>query len=140
VAAVVLAMIGVGAAVWQPWRDESSTTLTAADRVLADPDAQRFTQELPNGATATIVRSAAEHRAVLVAEDMPAAPAGKVYQLWLQTPSEAMVSAGLMPDDRTTVLLDGNADDAIGAGISLEPDGGSDQPTEVVALFDFKAT
>jgi anti-sigma-K factor RskA len=140
VAAVVLAMIGVGAAVWQPWRDESSTTLTAADRVLADPEAQRFTQELPNGATATIVRSAAEHRAVLVAEDMPAAPAGKVYQLWLQTPSEAMVSAGLMPDDRTTVLLDGNADDAIGAGISLEPDGGSDQPTEVVALFDFRAT
>jgi anti-sigma-K factor RskA len=139
VAAAVLALVGVGAAVWQPWRDDSPT-LTAADRVLADPDAQRFTQELPNGATATIVRSAAQHRAVLVTEDMPAAPAGKDYQLWLQLPSADMVPAGLMPDDRTTVLLEGDADEAIGAGISLEPDGGSDQPTEVVALFDFQAT
>jgi anti-sigma-K factor RskA len=140
VAAVVLAVVGVGATVWQPWRDDSSGTLTAADRVLADPDAQRFTQQLPNGATATIVRSPAEHRAVLVTEDLPAAPAGKVYQLWFQTPAENMVSAGLVPDDSSTVLMSGNADDAIGAGISLEPDGGSDAPSEVVALFDFRAT
>jgi anti-sigma-K factor RskA len=140
VAAVVLAVVGVGAAVWQPWREDSSRTLTAADRVLADPDAQRFTQTLPGGATATIVRSAAEHRAVLVTEGLPVAPAGKVYQLWLQTPAQDMVSAGLVPDEGSTVLLNGNSDDAIGAGISLEPDGGSPAPTEVVALFDFRAT
>jgi anti-sigma-K factor RskA len=139
VAAVVLALVGVGAAVWQPWQDDTSTTLTAADRVLADPDAQRVTQELPNGATATIVRSAKEHRAVLVTEDMPAPPAGKVYQLWLQSPADEMVSAGLMPADKSTALLAGDADDAIGAGISVEPEGGSEQPTDVVALFDFEA-
>ena len=50
-----------------------------------------------------------------------------------------MVSAGLMPDDQSTVLLEGDADDAIGAGISVEPEGGSEQPTEVVALFDLGA-
>jgi anti-sigma factor RsiW len=137
VAAVVLALVGVGGAVWQPWRDDTSSTLTAADRVLADPDAQRITQELPNGATATIVRSAKEHRAVLVTEDMPAPPDGKVYQLWLQSPADEMVSAGLMPSGKDTALLAGDADAAIGAGISLEPAGGSEQPTEVVALFDF---
>src|SRR5918999_1118607 len=71
------ALAGVGAAVWQPWQDDTSPTLTAADRVLADPDAQRITQELPNGATATIVRSAKEHRAVLVTEGLPAPPDGK---------------------------------------------------------------
>ncbi len=137
VAAVVLALVGIGGAVWQPWNDDSSTTLTAADRVLQDPAAERFTQELANGATATIVRSAKEHRAVLVTEDMPAAPAGKVYQLWLQSPADTMVSAGLMPVGKDTAVLDGDADDAIGAGISVEPEGGSQQPTEVVALFDF---
>ena len=73
-AAAVLALVGVGGAVWQPWQDDTSTTLTAADRVLADPDAQPVTQELPNGATATIVRSPKEHRAVLVTEDMPPRP------------------------------------------------------------------
>lgn len=140
VAAVVLAIVGVGAAVWQPWQDDSSTQVTVADRVLADHDAQRFTEQLPNGGTATIVRSAKEHRAVIVTEDMPAAPEGKVYQLWLQTPEAAMVSAGLMPEGRTTALLQGDADDAIGAGVSLEPAGGSAQPTEVVALFDFAQT
>jgi anti-sigma-K factor RskA len=140
VAAVVIALVGIGGVVWQPWSDESGQATSATDRVLADPDAQRFTKDLPGGGTATIVRSAAEHRAVMVTEDLPPAPDGKVYQLWLQTPSEDMVSAGLMPAGTDTALLDGDADAAIGAGLSLEPDGGSEQPTEVVALFDFQAT
>ena len=138
VAAVVLALVGVGGAVWQPWRDDTSVQVSVTDQVLQDPDAERFTEELPNGATATVVRSAKEHRAVIVTEDMPAAPDGKVYQLWLQTPSEDMVSAGLMPAGGSTALLDGDADDAIGIGLSLEPAGGSQQPTEVVALIDLR--
>jgi len=138
VAAVVLALVGIGGAVWQPWRDDTSQTLSATDQVLQDPDAQRVSQELPNGATATVVRSAKEHRAVIVTEDMPEPPAGKVYQLWLQTPTEDMVPAGVMPTGGSTALLDGNADDAIGVGVSLEPAGGSPQPTEVVALLDLR--
>jgi anti-sigma-K factor RskA len=136
VAAVVLAIVGVGAVAWHPWQDDSSATLTTAQQVLADPNAQRVTQELPNGATATVVRSPTVHRTVLVTEDLPDAPAGKDYQLWLQTPSEALVSAGLMPSGARTVVLEGDSDDAIGVGLSLEPDGGSEQPTDVLALFD----
>jgi anti-sigma-K factor RskA len=139
VAAVVLALVGVGGAVWQPWRDDTSTTLTVADQVLQDPAAETYTQELPNGAKATVVRSAKEHRAVIVTEDMPPPPDGKVYQLWLQTPSEDMVPAGLMPAGGSTALLEGDADDAIGVGVSLEPAGGSEQPTEVVALIDLRS-
>ena len=85
------------------------------------------------------MRSPKVHRAVLVTEDMPAPPDGKVYQLWLQTPSEDMVSGRTDARGADTALLEGNADDAIGAGVSLEPAGGSEQPTEVVALFDFEA-
>jgi len=139
VAAVVLALVGVGGAVWQPWRDDTSVQVSVTDQVLQDPDAERFTQELPNGATATVVRSAKVDRAVLVTEDMPPPPDGKVYQLWYQSPSRHMTSAGLMPDGADTALLEGNANDAVGAGMSLEPAGGSDQPTEVVALVDFEA-
>ena len=139
VAAVVLALVGVGGAVWQPWRDDTSVQVSVTDQVLQDPEAQQVSQTLPNGATATVVRSPKEHRAVLVTEDLPEPPTGKVYQLWLQTPSEDMVSAGLMPAGASTALLEGDANDAVGAGVSLEPAGGSDQPTEVVALFDFGA-
>ena len=139
VAAVVLALVGVGGAVWQPWRDDTSVQVSVTDQVLQDPEAQQVSQTLPNGATATVVRSPKEHRAVLVTEDLPEPPAGKVYQLWLQTPSEDMVPAGLMPAGGRTALLDGDADDAIGVGLSLEPAGGSEQPTEVVALIDLRS-
>jgi hypothetical protein len=139
VAAVVLALVGVGGAVWQPWRDDTAVQVSVTDQVLQDPDAQRFTQELPNGATATVVRSAKVDRAVLVTEDMPPPPDGKVYPLWYQSPSRHLSSAGMMPDGADTALLEGSANAAVGAGVSLEPAGGSDQPTEVVALFDFGA-
>ena len=49
-----------------------------------------------------------------------------------------MVDAGLMPRRGSTALLDGDSDEAIGVGLSLEPAGGSEQPTEVVALFDLQ--
>jgi anti-sigma-K factor RskA len=139
VAAVVLALVGVGGAVWQPWRDDSSVTVSVADQVLQDPAAQRFTKDLGGGVTATVVRSTKLNRAVIVTENMPAPPEGKVYQLWLQTPNRHMNSAGLMPAGADTVLFEGAADDAVGAGVSLEPAGGSEQPTKVVALIDFEA-
>jgi Anti-sigma-K factor rskA/Putative zinc-finger len=138
VAAVVLALVGVTGAIWQPWNDDSSQTLSATDRVLADKSAQRFSQDIPGGGSVTLVRSVKLHRAVLVAEDMPPAPKGKTYQLWLQSPEQVMEPAGLMDSDQRTALLDGDADVAIGAGITVEPNGGSDAPTsDPVVLFDF---
>jgi hypothetical protein len=137
VAAVVLALVGVGGAVWQPWRDDTST-LSATEKVLADPAAQRFSQQLPGGGRVTLVRSTRLQQAVVVAEDLPPAPDGKTYQLWLQSPEEEMEPAGLMARGQTTALLDGDAGVAIGAGITVEPVGGSEQPTsDPVVLFDF---
>jgi anti-sigma-K factor RskA len=138
VAAVVLALVGVGGVVWQQGRDDTSVQISVTDQVLQDPAAQRYTKELAGGATATIVRSDKVNRAVIVTENMPAPPDGKVYQLWLQTPDRHLNSAGLMPDGADTVLLEGDAGDAVGAGVSLEPSGGSEQPTKVVALIDFE--
>ena len=46
--------------------------------------------------------------------------------------------AGLMPD-RTdaTVLLEGDASEATAVGITIEPDGGSEEPSsDVVAVVD----
>ena len=62
-----------------------------------------------------------------------------VYQLWLQQPGEGMVSAGVMPVQADqTVLLTGDAATAEAVGITVEPEGGSEQPTsDPIALFDF---
>ena len=131
-------MITVGGVVWQPW-DDSTPTLTATEQVLRSSDAQRLA--LPLGATeVTIVRSPSKKQAVFVADDMPAAPSGKAYQLWLDMPGQGMVSAGMIPSEGATVavLLHGDATTATGAGITLEPAAGSQKPTTTpVALFSF---
>lgn len=139
-AAAVVAAVGAGGVVWHPWSDESSDLqLSAADQVIQAPDAERFPQTLENGAEATLVRSKSMNQAVLLTKNMPAPPAGKVYELWLQDADLGMVPAGLMPDGASTVLLSGAAADAIGAGITVEPQGGSHQPTtDPVVLFSFE--
>jgi len=137
-AAAVIAAVGIGVVVAEPWEDEgTSQNLTAAERVLAAPDAQTVEQEI-EGATATVVVSRSQGKAVLLTEDMPAAPDGKVYELWLQTPEDDMVPAGLMPAGADqTVLLEGDASDAVGVGITIEPEGGSKEPSlPPVALIE----
>ncbi|WP_313410096.1 anti-sigma factor [Aeromicrobium sp.] len=138
-AAVVLLAGGIGTAITQPWKDDTSgQVLTAADRVLQDPKAQRVTQTFDDGASATVVRSAAEGRAVIVTHDMPAAPKGHSYVIWLQQ-GDAMVRAGTMPQGPdNTLLLDGDARTASAAGVTVEDDPETDEPTsDPIALFAF---
>lgn len=135
--AAALVLVALAATAWlRPWQDDT-TTLTAADRVIRADDAVSHTEELPDGSRATVYLSRSEGRAVLRTEDMAPAPDGKVYELWLQTPQGAMEPAGLMPDDPdTTVLLDGDASAAVGVGVTVEPDGGSKQPSsDPILLF-----
>ncbi|MFE6507740.1 anti-sigma factor domain-containing protein [Nocardioides sp. NPDC057767] len=138
-AAAVLAVVGTGTvAAVELIRDDSSQTMTTAERVLGAKDATTVAIDLPGKARARVVRSVSENRAVLVTSGMPAAPAGKVYELWLQH-DDVMVPAGLMPaGSDQTFVLEGDAADASAAGITVEPEGGSDEPTSApIALFDF---
>ena len=63
--------------------------MSAADQVLAAPDAQTRRDEFDGGSTATVCDSRSQGKAVLVTEDMAAAPDGKVYELWLQDAGDA---------------------------------------------------
>jgi hypothetical protein len=140
-AAAVVAAVGAGGVVWQPWDDDSSRTqLSAADQVLQAPDAQRLTQKI-NGGEATVVASKSLNKLVVMTRDLPALEQGKVYEMWLQDAAEGMlpVEGGLMTAADTTVVLDGNVANALGAGITVEPAGGSRVPTSApIALFEFE--
>lgn len=140
VAAALALIAGIGAAVTQPWAsdEDSPTRLTAAEQVLDAPDAQQVFLDLGDAGRATVTRSKAHDRAVIQTEDMVAAPEGKDYELWLMSPDGVFTSAGLMPDaPDQTLVLDGSAADAAAVGITVEPDGGSTEPTtEPIALFD----
>lgn len=131
VAAAVAVIAVIGISVWQPW---APRTITAAD-VLAAPDAVRATQPAKGGGSVTLVRSNQLGRAVLVTQGLAPAPAGKAHQAWLKHPDGSLVSGGMMPDNPdVTMLLEGDARDTVGGGISVEPPGGSPQPSEIVAL------
>jgi anti-sigma-K factor RskA len=141
-AAAAVVILGAGATVaWQqPWADDASQQQpSVTEEVLSASDARSTSLDFPGGASATVTHSDSLGRAVLVTEKMPPPPEGKVYQVWLDQPGEGMVSAALMPvkaDQK--VLLDGDAASATGAGITVEPVGGSPAPTsEPIALFDF---
>lgn len=130
------AVLATGGVVWQPWSsDQSTVQLTAMEQVLQAKDAQRFETKVGE-ATATVVRSPSLKKAVIVTANMPDAPNGKVYELWLQQGAE-MVRAGLMPAGQAnTVLLEGDAASASAVGITVEPAGGSQTPTlPAVALI-----
>jgi len=123
------AVLATGGLVWNPLSPDTNTVqLTATQQVLQAKDAQRFESKVGE-ATAKIVRSPGLKKAVMVTADMPAAPEGKVYELWFQR-GATMVKAGLVPAGRAnTVLLEGDASSAQGVGITIEPAGGSDTPT-----------
>ncbi|MFD5135390.1 anti-sigma factor domain-containing protein [Streptomyces sp. NPDC058378] len=137
-----------GVAVWQNQvaQDARQEAARAAQhneqvaRVLTAPDAATSAADLGNGARGTVVVSQSVNRAVFLASDMARPPGGKVYQLWFDD-AGTMRSAGLMDPSATddAVLLDGPVDRASGMGITVEPAGGSEQPTsDPVALMEFQ--
>ncbi|MBB2891567.1 anti-sigma factor [Flexivirga oryzae] len=131
VAAAAAAAIIVGGIAWHPWTGSHPATVSATQQVLQASDAHRYVTHL-DGATATVVFSPKLGKSVLESEHMAAAPAGHTYQLWYMTASGKATSAGLFtpPSDGTgRVLLTGDADRAALVGITVEPRGGSPQPT-----------
>lgn len=138
VAAAVVAILGVGAALWQPWAPSQDSSLTAAEQVIEASDARSVAVDLGEAGNATVTRSESLGKAVITTDGMAPAPSGKVFELWLQVDGE-MVPAGLMPPgEDTQMVLEGDATTATAVGITVEPEGGSDQPTtEPIALFDF---
>lgn len=82
-----------------------------------------------------------EQSAVLVISGLPPLESGRTYQVWLIA-SQSPVSAGLLTVDETgQAVLIVAAQSEIGSfdalGISIEPEGGSEQPTgEIVVLSD----
>ncbi len=143
VAASLLAVLGISAAIWQPWTPTGQGSLTAAEQVLSSQDAESVAVDLGAAGSATVTRSESMGLAVITTKDMAPAPSGKVFAIWLQNDEGAMIPAGLMPPgEDNQLVLDGDAAAATAAGITVEPEGGSPEPTtEPIALFDFsKAT
>lgn len=125
-AAAAVVVVGGGVTVaTHPWSN-SPTTVSAVERVERAPDAQHATAPARQGSL-VMVMSAKQGKAVATLRDVPAAASGKVYQAWFLTPN-GPVSAGLLQPGKPTVLK-GTITGAQAAAVTVEPAGGSRQPT-----------
>jgi anti-sigma-K factor RskA len=107
--------------------DQSASAL--AD-ILAQSDAQRLSQPMGDG-TATLVWSGSLRRAAVLVEDLPPLSDDKVYEAWYMDSSGARAAGTFRPssDAATWHVLDGTMTAGAAVGVTVEPKGGSTQPT-----------
>lgn len=99
----------------------------AVAAVLSAPDARVQSSKTSIGGTVTAVVSASHREAVITTAGMPTLAGNHVYELWVINGTGAR-SAGLLPSQAQPVLASG----VVGAdhlGITVEPAGGTSQPT-----------
>ena len=138
-AAALLLVISIGLAgvSWTEHRQAQRSEQLARNiaAVIADPSHRTVTKQLPGGATGSLV-TAGGH-AVLLVNDMPTPPAGHTYQLWLMAPGNVRPAGLASPKTGTLQAYLDSLDGAAQVGVSVEPSGGSKQPTTTpILVFD----
>jgi anti-sigma-K factor RskA len=131
-AAAVAAAIGLGV-----WATSLSSSLDAERSALADSAraaailADEGSRRLPLGAYGQVVR-APDGEAVMIVRNLDEAPSGKTYEAWV-IGAGGPVKAGLFDGgDQEIVLLDEPVGTGAIVAVTLEPEGGSEQPTSDV--------
>jgi len=132
VATAVAVALGVVLAGTQHQLDRSRAQNQAIAAVLAAPDAHVLTSKTSKGGSASVVVSAAERKMVVTTAGLPPLPSSKVYELWLIGAHKNIRPAGLLPlpvNGHTSPLLASGLLHGDTFGVTVEPAGGSPQPT-----------
>ena len=129
VAAVAALAVGLWGASLSTELDDTRSALErerAAAAVLADPSARSV--ELRAGDGRLVVDDAGQ--AVLVLDDLEAAPDGKTYEVWVLD-GDQPIRAGLFDGGRSREIVP--VEESVGSGtqvlVTVENDGGVDAPT-----------
>lgn len=124
-AAAIIALGGVGVGAYVANQNDP------LNQVLQAGDVRQATVNVTGGGTATVSLSPSKDAIVVKMNDVPAPPAGKVYQMWLiPKDGSAPVSQGLMDAEALSkpAVVKGIST-AAALGITVEPTGGSTSPT-----------
>jgi anti-sigma-K factor RskA len=108
----------------------------ALAQILGAPHVTLLSQRTTKGGVAVVVLDAATRKLVVATSGLPALPVGQVYQLWLIGPVK-IVSAGLLPTAQNGVTTPVVATGIVKGdklGLTVEPAGGSKQPTTTPIL------
>ena len=129
VAAAIVAAVGFVGGLQFAGSGDDSDVLVAADAVTLALDGE--------AGEARVVWSASEDRAVLIAAGLSDPGDGNAYELWLIDADGANPTGLFTPDGdgNVTIELPLDGRDPAAWGITIEPDTGSDQPTEPILLI-----
>ncbi|MEU1506925.1 anti-sigma factor [Kitasatospora sp. NPDC005748] len=146
-AACLAAALGAGGIAVQQYHQADQARARAAalqqqqDRIgglLTAPDARTASGPVTGGSgVATVVWSRNQDTAGLLVSGLPELKTGTTYELWFND-GGTMRPAGLMQSASGATLLTGPVNGATGIGVTVEPAGGSAQPTGApVVLLPF---
>ncbi len=103
--------------------------------MLAYPSTQSFPIAGGNNLSGSVLLDREQNTVALVMWHLPTLPQNQTYQIWLIEPNGQRVSAGLFRSQEDTsyttqpVFSKQALSNFIGIGVTVEPAGGSDQPT-----------
>jgi anti-sigma-K factor RskA len=117
--------------------DHSNAQNQRIEALLAAPDARMHTASAPGVGSGTVIESRSRQEGVFLASGLKQVPSSRTYQLWLIGGGKAR-SAGLLgTGGKATQPLQGGLAGAEAVGVTVEPRGGSPQPTsDPVLLVD----
>ena len=126
-AAFLVGTIGVGGyAIERDNAHEADARSTTITSVLAAPDAATTSKTFSTGGNVRLVASPAKDSAVIVANDLARLKGNRVYQVWMIN-GAGPKSQGTFTSSGTMIMHGAGGADAV--AITVEPEGGSKQPT-----------
>ncbi|ATG50554.1 hypothetical protein CFK38_02735 [Brachybacterium vulturis] len=96
--------------------------------ILASDDAAHLAIPSQDGGSLQLLYSREQGAMFVQAADLPTLPADKAYQLWMIDDS-GIASAGMLEEPAAAVIHDGAIPEGVTVGLTIEPAGGSAQPT-----------
>lgn len=128
--AVAVAVLGVRVNDQQHQIDQAGQRNTAITALLSAPDTRADSAGVTTGGIGTVLVSRSLDEAAITVNGLAQLPPGHAYQLWMMGPSGAR-SGGLLPPgtQASDSILAHGLGDARTIGLTVEPAGGSAQPT-----------
>jgi anti-sigma-K factor RskA len=128
-ALVVASLFAVQASRTQDRLDAERAQAREIAHVLAAPDARATAGEDRQGHSMGVITSPSEGQAIVTLSGYAEPPGGRVHQLWLMRPGAQPRSLGLFKGGDTPLVATGLNKSATSLAVTVEPDGGSAQPT-----------
>ena len=125
-AAVVIFVGGAAVGFSVSQRSAVSAQADALAQITSAPDVQRTSRSVEGGGTATLVWSVSLGKSAMIVDGVGPAPDGHTYQLWYMRGGVA-TSAGVMSGGWQVLTGELHKGDTV--GLTIEPRGGSRQPT-----------